>query len=44
MLTDEKGPHNLSQVVVWVIHLNLYIYYFYISAIAIAPSGKFLEI
>ena len=26
LLSDKKGPHNLGQVVVWVIHLYLYIY------------------
>ena len=28
LLTDEKGPHHLGQVVVWVIKLYFYIYWF----------------
>ena len=27
-LADEKDPHHLGHVVVWVIHLYLYIYWF----------------
>ena len=26
LLEDEKGPHHWNQIVVWVIHLYLYIY------------------
>ena len=27
LLAEEKGLHNLGQVVVWIIHLCLYIYF-----------------